>query len=193
MTITKKKMKKIFYLLLLSTFALSCSTNNSDMTVTDGTEKDTIADTFEERVAQINKYTSLLYEDSLNFNPQYAEKLLNAYNEYIKYHSFEADSKDYQFKAGELAKALNKPHVAIKYFNDLLERDPKHEKAPIALFYKAMIIGDMLHEDELAKKTYQEFIDKYPTHPFVESAKESIELQGKSLDEIVKGFEEKKS
>lgn len=186
-------MKKILYLLILSTFFIRCSTNNNDVTVSDGTEKDTIVDTFEERVADINKYTALLYEDSLNFNPQYAEKLLSAYDTYIKYHSFESDSKDYQFKAGELAKTLNRPHVAIKYFNDLLERDPIHEKASMALFYKAMIIGDMLHEDELAIKTYQEFIDKYPNHPFVESAKASIKMQGKSLDEIVKGFEEKNS
>jgi len=45
----------------------------------------------------------------------------------------------------------------------------------------------------LAKKTYQEFIDKYPNHPLVESAKQSIKLQGKPLDEIVKGFEKKNS
>jgi outer membrane protein assembly factor BamD (BamD/ComL family) len=56
-----------------------------------------------------------------------------------------------------------------------------------------MIIGDDLHEDELAKATYQEFLDKYPDHPFAESAKASIELQGKSLDDIVKGFEEQNS
>jgi len=186
-------MKKIIFILTLSSFILSCSNNSSDIKIEDGIAKDTLIDTIEERVAQIEKYSALLYEDSLNFNPQYAENLLSAYDEYINYHSFESDSKDYQFKAGELAKALNKPNEAIKYFNDLLDRDPNHEKAPVALFYKAMIIGDMLHEDELAKKTYQEFIDKYPEHPFVESAKASIELQGKSLDEIVKGFEEKNS
>ena len=182
-------MKRIIYFFALSIAIYSCSGNSSDIKVEKAEHKDTIADTFEERQAEIDKYTALLFADSLNFNKQHAEKLLHAYEEFIKYHSFEAVSKDYQFKAGELAKALNKPHVAIKHFNDLLERDPKHEKAPLALFYKAMIIGDMLHEDELAKATYQEFIDKYPDHPFVESAKESIKLQGKSLDEIVAGFE----
>ena len=186
-------MKKFVYFFLLSIVIYSCSGDSSNVKIENAEVKDTIVDSFEERVAEINKYTNLLYKDSLNFNPTYAESLLNAYDEYIRFHSFESDAKDYQFKAGELAKALNKPHVAIKYFNDLLDRDPKHEKAPIALFYKAMIIGDMLHEDSLAKITYQEFIDKYPNHPFVESAKESIKLQGKSLDEIVKGFEDKNS
>ena len=73
----------------------------------------------------------------------------------------------------------------------MLERDPDHERAPLALFYKATIVGDMLNEDENAKMLYQEFIDKYPDHPLAESAKESIKLQGKSLDEIVKEFEKK--
>lgn len=185
-------MKKIIYLFAISIALFSC-TGNTDIKVEDEVKVENPIDTFEERVAEIDKRSALLFEDSLNFNPEYANKLLAAYDDYIKFHSFEANSKDYQFKAGELAKALNKPHVAIKYFNDLLERDPKHEKAPLALFYKAMIIGDMLHEDELAIKTYQEFISKYPNHPFVESAKASIELQGKSFDDIVKGFEQKNS
>jgi len=73
----------------------------------------------------------------------------------------------------------------------LLERDPDHERAPLALFYKATIVGDVLREDENAKIYYQEFIDKFPEHPLAESAKESIKLQGKSLEEIVKEFEEK--
>ena len=185
-------MKSIIYLFLFSIVLLSCS-GDTDIKVE---EADTVVDpidTFEERVAEIDKHSAILFADSLNFNPDAANQLLAAYEDYIKFHSFESNSKDYQFKAGELAKALNKPHIAIKHFNDLIERDPKHEKAPLSLFYKAMIIGDMLHEDELAKKTYQEFIDKYPDHPFVESAKASIKLQGKSLDEIVKGFEEKNS
>ena len=61
------------------------------------------------------------------------------------------------------------------------------------MFYKAMIIGDMLHEDELAKKTYKEFIENYPDHPFVESAKASINFQGKTLEEVVKEFEKANS
>ena len=84
-----------------------------------------------------------------------------------------------------MAKSLGKPHIAIKHFNDLIERAPNHEKVALALFYKAMIIGDDLHEDELAKATYQEFLDKYPDHPFAESARASIELQGKTLDERI--------
>ena len=185
-------MKKITYLFAMVMVLYACS-GEADVKVEEGEIVEDPIDTFEERVAEIDKHSAILYSDSLNFNAEYASNLLKAYEDYIEFHSFQADSKDFQFKAGELAKALNKPHIAIKHFNDLMARDSVHEKVPLCLFYKAMIIGDMLHEDELAKTTYQEFIDKYPDHPFAESAKASIELQGKSLDEIVAGFEEKNS
>ncbi len=177
----------------VSIFLFSCSNSSEkDISVEQPTiEKDTIIDTFEERAAEVEKYSAILFSDSLNTNDEVALKLLNAYEEYIHYHSFETISMEYQFRAGELAKALNKPHVAIKHFNGLLERAPNHERAPLALFYKAMVIGDILLEHENAKRYYQEFIDKYPTHPLAESAKESIKLQGKSLEEIVKEFEKK--
>ena len=185
-------MKKLTYLFAFSIILFSCS-EDGDIKVEDATIVENEIDTFEERVAEIDKFSAALFADSLDFNTEAANNLLAAYEEYIKFHSFESDSKVIQFKAGELAKSLNKPHIAIKHFNDLLERAPDHEKAGLALFYKAMIIGDMLHEDELAKATYLEFIEKYPDNPFVESAKASIELQGKSLDEIVAGFEKKNS
>jgi tetratricopeptide (TPR) repeat protein len=185
-------MKKILYLFISSLILISCS-GDGGIKVEDAEEVANEIDTFEERVAEIDKLSNVLFTDSLNFNTEAANNLLAAYEDYVKFHSFESNSKDYQFKAGELAKSLNKPHIAIKHFNDLIERDAKHEKAGMALFYKAMIIGDMLHEDELAKTTYLEFIEKYPNNPFVESAKASIELQGKSLDEIVAGFEKKNS
>jgi tetratricopeptide (TPR) repeat protein len=183
-------MKKVPYIFVAAIILASCS-DEPNIKIDKATLIENPIDTHEERVAEIDKHTEILFSDSLNFNSKSANDLLAAYEEYIKFHSFESES--IQFKAGELAKSLNKPHIAIKHFNGLLERDAKHKQAGLALFYKAMIIGDMLHEDELAKKTYQEFIDSYPEHPFVESAKASIALQGKSLDEIVKGFEEKNS
>ncbi len=181
--------------ILLGLFVYSCSNNaNPDnIEIDEGVVKDTVVNTLQERQSEIDKYSALLYKDSLKFNAVYAEKLLHAYDQFIKYNSFQSISKTYQFYAGELADKLGEPNVAIKYFNDLLARDPKHKKAPLALFYKATIIGDELHEDELAKKTYQEFIDKYPNNPLAKDAKHLIEYQGKSLDEIVAGFEKKNS
>jgi tetratricopeptide (TPR) repeat protein len=182
-------MKKLLTIVLPSLIIVGCA-SDPEIKVEPATIVENPIDTEVERLAEIKKHSEILFSDSLNFNTKSANDLLAAYEEYIEFDSFESESKNIQFKAGELAKSLNKPHVAIGHFNGLLERDPTHEKAGLALFYKAMVIGDMLHEDELAKKTYQEFITNYPDHAFVESAKASIALQGKSLDEIVKQFEQ---
>ncbi|MBQ21144.1 MAG: hypothetical protein CMD31_10340 [Flavobacteriales bacterium] len=177
---------------LLGVFVACSGSSDQDIVIEKNEEvKDTIVDTIEERIALIDNYSLILANDTTGVHREVAEKLLLAYEDFLKHHSFESISKEYQFRAGELAKAINKPHLAIKHLNGLLERDPDHERAPLALFYKATIVGDMLNEDENAKMLYQEFIDKYPDHPLAESAKESIKLQGKSLDEIVKEFEKK--
>lgn len=177
---------------LLGVFVACSGSSDQDIVIEKNEEvKDTIVDTIEERIALIDNYSLILANDTTGIHREVAEKLLLAYEDFLKHHSFEIISKEYQFRAGELAKAINKPHLAIKHLNGLLERDPDHERAPLALFYKATIVGDMLNEDENAKMLYQEFIDKYPDHPLAESAKESIKLQGKSLDEIVKEFEKK--
>lgn len=186
-------MKKVFIVFTTSLVLIGCGNDQGEIKVEENKTEDKVVDTIEERVSEIDKYTAILFADSLNFNKLAAEKLLAAYEDYLAHDKFEVISFTYQFKAGELAKALNKPHVAIKHFNDLMDRDPDNEHAPMALFYKAMIVGDDLGEHETAKIYYQEFVDKYPDHPFAESAKASIELQGKSLDDIVKGFEEKNS
>jgi len=188
-------MKKIVYI-FLALIIYSCSngeTQLTDETAQEENSTDNIIDTYEERVQDIEKYTALMYDDSMNFNKEVAENLLVAYDRFIQHESFYSEAKEYMFKSGELCRALNRPHEAIRYFNLLLDRDPKYKLAPPALFYKALVVGDMLHEDEHAKQLYQEFIDTYPDHPLVESAKASIELQGKDLNEIIKEFEKKNS
>lgn len=186
-------MKRVVLFIALGAVLFSCSNSEDDIKIEQPKEVDNVVDTHQERKLEIDKFTRILFEDSTTFNKPAAEKLLAAYEDYIKFHSFESDSKEIQFKAGELAKSLGKPHVAVRHFNDLLDRDPNHERAPMALFYKAMVVGDDLQEHETAKIFYQEFIDKYPDHPFAESAKASIELQGKDLNDIVKEFEKKNS
>lgn len=187
-------MKNYIFLSVVIITLLGCSSNEDKKVEITSTEVEgNDLTTFEGRLSEIEKYTKLIYDDSLNFNKDYAEKLLAAYDKFIAHDSYYTVSNEYMFKAGELCRALDRPYDAIKYFNILLDKDPKDKHAGPALFYKAMIIGDVLHDDELAKATYQEFIDNYPNHPLVEGAKASIKLQGKTLEEIVKGFEKQNS
>jgi tetratricopeptide (TPR) repeat protein len=185
-------MRNLFYISVFALVLLSCEEKKeTKVEVAPEVVVGNDLNTYEGRVKEIELYTKLIYDDSLNFNKSYAENLLKTYDLFIRKDSYYNVSKEYMFNAGELCRALDRPLDAIKYFNMLLEKDPNHELAGAALFYKAMIIGDMLHDNKLAVETYKEFIEKYPDHQLVESAKASIELQGKTMDEIIKGFKEK--
>jgi TolA-binding protein len=186
-------MKNILLVLSFSFIIYSCGNKTEP---TESIQKIEVAldnpiDTYEERVAEIDKYTAQMYDDSLNFNKEVAENLLVAYDRFIKKDDFYNIHKEYMFKAGELCRGLNRPHDAIRYFNMLLDKDPDYKLAPEALFYKAATVGDMLREHDEAKRLYQEFIDTYPKHPLVESAKGSILIEGQDLEDVIKGFKKK--
>ncbi len=184
-------MKNSLLLAIVWLFILGCGSDEKAIE-NQSSETETIetnaVDTYQERVDEINKYSSQMYDDSLNFNKEVAENLLLSYDRFIEKDDFYNIHKEYMFKAGELCRGLNRPHDAIRYFNMLLEKDPQHKLAPEALFYKAATVGDMLQEHDEAKRLYQEFVDTYPNHPLVESAKGSIKLEGQDLKSIIKGF-----
>ncbi|MCB9359672.1 MAG: tetratricopeptide repeat protein [Flavobacteriales bacterium] len=184
-------MKNIFLVLSFSLAIYSCGNKTESTEKVKVTPPEDPIDTYEERVSYIAKYTALMYDDSLNFNKEIAENLLIAYDKFIKHDTFYNIHKEYMFKAGELCRGLNRPHDAIRYFNMLLEKDPEHKLAPEALFYKAATVGDMLKEHDEAKRLYQEFIDTYPEHPLVESAKGSLLIEGQDLEDVIKGFKKK--
>lgn len=188
-------MKNTFYLILLSSLFIGCSSSDDEANTSPNVVKvapEDLIDTYEERVGEIEKYNSMMLNDSLTFDPKIAKDLIKAYEGFIdSEYNFKSEAKEYMFKTGELYMALNKPHEAIKYFNMLLDRDPGYKLAPAALFYKASTIGDMLKEHDEAKKLYQEFIDTYPDHELLESAKASISIEGKDLNELIKEFEKK--
>ena len=186
-------MKNIFLISILSLFFLNCTNDNesSGVVTLEKEPIDTnIIDTYQERVDDINKY-SKLYDGDLNFNKEVAENLLIAYDRFIDKDDYYNIHKEYMFKAGEICRALNWPYDAIRYFNMLLEKDPDYKLAPEALFYKAATVGDMLNEHDEAKRLYQDFVDTYPDHPFVENAKGSIQIEGRDLKDVIKEFKEK--
>lgn len=185
--------KYAFIITILASVIYSCSSNSSEKSNEVVEEKDTIVDTYEERLALIEETTKQLQADSLKFNRYLATKLVDAYADFIANHPAEEQVIDFTFKAGDISRALQQPHEAIRFFNMVIDKYPDSEKAPMALFYKAMVLGDDIQDIDAAKATYQEFIEKYPNHEFAESAKASIEHLGKSLEEIVAGFEEKNS
>jgi len=80
---------------------------------------------------------------------------------------------------------------AIELFDRLMVEYPDYEKVPECLFMKAFIYDNNLQEYDKAKEVYLEFLEKYPDDEFADDARASINNLGKSLEEIIREFEEK--
>lgn len=71
------------------------------------------------------------------------------------------------------------------YFYTVYERYPEYPDAPKSLFMSAFILANELNKYDDATKLYNLFIEKYPNHELVSSAKEELEFIGLSPEEIL--------
>ncbi len=75
---------------------------------------------------------------------------------------------------------------AIQLFINVSEKYPQSSEAPKSLFMAAFIQANELNNYPEATKLYNLFIEKYPKHQLVASAKEELNYMGLSPDEILK-------
>jgi TolA-binding protein len=99
-------------------------------------------------------------------------------------------SPSYLFTGGEVARSIKRYEDAINMFSKVEANYPNHERAPTALFMKAFTYEENLRNSELAKKSYEEFLVKYPNHELTEQVKQLIAVIGLSPEELVKRFKE---
>ncbi|NOZ46727.1 MAG: tetratricopeptide repeat protein [Chlorobi bacterium] len=171
-------LKKLFIALIPFIIFTSCNTKKSEKA---------------EANMKIQKLESEIIADTTGFiNKKGAKQLLELYDDYAKKYEMDSLAPRYLFKAGELAMNLNFSTKALDFLNRLENKYPKSAKMPYCIFFQAFIYENQLKNLGQAKIYYQKFIDNYPTHELVDDAKISISNLGKSLDDIIKGFDEQK-
>ncbi|MEI6816328.1 MAG: tetratricopeptide repeat protein [Bacteroidota bacterium] len=98
---------------------------------------------------------------------------------------------EYLFRAGKLASGLNYTMDALHCYKQVYEKFPTSKRAPFSLFMIGFIYENQIRHPELAKKTYEEFMAKFPTHELAKDVKFSLDHLGKSDEELIKEFEAK--
>jgi outer membrane protein assembly factor BamD (BamD/ComL family) len=73
---------------------------------------------------------------------------------------------------------------ALTNFNSILEYYPEGEFASKAMFMAGFISANHLENLDEAKKYYEMFINKYPEHELVDSAKYELETLGKDIEDL---------
>lgn len=93
-------------------------------------------------------------------------------------------------QAAGLSRTIGEPNTALRFYYHVAERMPNHRDAPFALFMMGTIYNDDLQDLDNAKKTYEEFLRRYPDNDFAEDARKSLQNLGIPLEELVKQFEQ---
>lgn len=73
---------------------------------------------------------------------------------------------------------------ALANFKGILEHYPESEMASKAMFMAGYINANHLKNLEEAKKYYELFIEKYPQHELVDSAKYELETLGQDIEDL---------
>jgi len=117
-----------------------------------------------------------------------AKEVLKAYSSFLNAYPNSESNPEILFKSGEVLKGLGSYLKSAEFFNKVHTRFPESKLAPLALFQQADCF-EALEQRLTARNTYDEFIERYPTHPYVEQAKGMIQLLYFSDEELIKQFQ----
>ena len=104
----------------------------------------------------------------------------------------ETKTEDEYYKLAHDQYNAEKYEEAIENFVSLIENYPKGANTPNTIFMIGFIYANHLKDFENAKKYYNLFLEKYPEHELVSSAKYELETLGKDINDldIFKNIEE---
>lgn len=134
-----------------------------------------------------------IYTDStkVRVSSSKARKLVALYELYVSTHPEDAKSGDYLYTTYELANSARMYKEAVKAVENLNTNYPNHAKAPTALFLTGYLYENELRDTDKARGIYEDFLTKYPSNEFAESAKFALANLGKPADQLLKELQEK--
>lgn len=142
-------------------------------------------------IERIDKLKEQLVDETMKTDIETAQNLVSELEEYLVTYSDSARFVEFYILLGDLySQTLKLPKKGLYFFQKVTSDYPKHEKAPIALFYQGYVLENFLSNYEQAKIAYELFLLNYPDHELRETVELSIQHLGVPLDELIKQFEE---
>ncbi len=111
--------------------------------------------------------------------------LRDYYQEYAQRFPNDSLAPEYLFRSADLAVYLKDFGSAISMYQSIAKKYPAYARTPECLFLTGWVYDEHLKKYDLAKETYEVFIERYPESPFREAAEVSIQHLGKSPEEIM--------
>jgi len=144
-------------------------------------------------VDRIHALESRLFStNATSMDKEAADSLLSLYSAFIK--TFPADSmaQKYIFKAGSLYMNSGNGKKALEMFDLYRASYPNDPKSAMCLFFTAYVYENLFQNLDKAQEMYILFIEKYPRNDFADDAQMALNNLGKSPDQMVREFEQRK-
>lgn len=119
-----------------------------------------------------------------------AEALAGFYKDYALNYSTTPEAAEYTFKAAEVFMGLRNGEEVLAMADLFMKNFPQDEKAPLSLFIKALAYDDLMGNVEMAKKTFETFLEKYPTSEYADDAQALMSQLGMTDEEKIKMLQE---
>lgn len=181
---------KISSLLLIGFFTfLISSCGGEDETVYDETQEDYAPevpdyDTFSKELQDLeNKIIA-----SVEPNETLMKEAITKFQDFAAFFPEDAKSPDYLLKASDYALLVGQPEKSVKILMRIMDDYPNYDRMESVMFNKASHQDFELRDTTNAKKSYQEFIDKYPNSDLVDDAQNRIKYISLTLDELADKF-----
>ena len=143
-------------------------------------------------IENINELEIKLYGDAIITEIDYkmASDMIQAYLSFAEKFKEDSLAPEYIYKAADISMNIMQGSQAILYLENIKLKYPDFKNIPVCLFLQAFIYEDQLHDQKSAKELFLQFMEKYPNHDLYDDAESSVKNMGKSLEEIIKGFEQ---
>ncbi|MCX6285928.1 MAG: tetratricopeptide repeat protein [Bacteroidetes bacterium] len=144
-------------------------------------------------VDRIHTLESRLFSPkATSMDKEAADSLLALYSVFIK--NFPADSmtQKYIFKAGTMYMNSGNGKAAIEMFDLYRSGYPNDPRSAMCLFFTAYVYENLLKNLDKAQELYILFIEKYPRNDFADDAQMALNNLGKTPDQMVKEFEQRR-
>ena len=146
----------------------------------------------EKKQAHIKELEKALFSDkSTIIDKKKSEEMITAYMEYVKEFPKDTISAVFMFKAASIQMNNGQPDKSIENFNQVIKEFPDFNKIEECYFLKGFVFENYLKDFASAKKSYNEFLTKFPKSDLADDAQVSIENMGLTPEQIMRKFEAK--
>lgn len=173
-------MKKIFlFIFILSIVLYACENTNIKKSKK------------EEQREELIKIDSSISAIKDKFDVNLAKNAMIKFSDFAENYPDDSLAPNYMFKAAQLAQSVNLGNQTIIYLDKIINKYPNFNKISTCYFLKGFVYDNILQDFDNAKKSYLEFIEKFPNDDFVDDASALLKNLGKSPAELIKSFEDK--